>query len=59
MKTLIAIEEKPEKHIRFEERVLFNKIQEEASEKQLLIIQKLHNTDVGCNIDTWNDKFWE
>lgn len=59
MKTLIAIEEKPEKHIRFEERVLFNKIQEEASAKQLLKIQKLHNTDVGCNIDTWNDKFWE
>jgi len=32
MKTIVTIEEEIEKHIRFEERILFNKIQKEASE---------------------------
>lgn len=59
MKTIVAIEEELEKHIRFEERVLFNKIQEEASEKQLSRIQELHNANIGCDIDKWEDKFWE
>lgn len=59
MKTIVAIEEELEKHIRFEERILFNKIQEEASEKQLLKILELHNSGVSCNIDNWDDKFWE
>ncbi|MCO6499900.1 MAG: hemerythrin domain-containing protein [Vicingus serpentipes] len=59
MKTIVAIEEELEKHIRFEERVLFNKIQEEASEKQLLKVLELHNSNKGCNMDNWNDKFWE
>lgn len=59
MKTIVAIEEELEKHIRFEERVLFNKIQEEASQKQLLRIQELHKTNLGWDIDSWDDKFWE
>lgn len=59
MKTIVAIEEELEKHIRFEERILFNKIQKEASEKQLLRIQDIHNSVTNSNIENWSDKFWE
>lgn len=58
MKTIIAIEEELEQHIRFEERILFNKIQEQASEKQLIKIEKLHN-NINSKIESWKDKFWE
>jgi len=59
MKIIIAIEEELEKHIRFEERILFNKVQEEASERQLLKIQELHNAPTVSNIEKWSDNFWE
>lgn len=59
MKTIVSIEKELEKHIRFEERILFNKIQEEASKKQLQRIQELHNLSTNYDIDSWNDKFWE
>jgi iron-sulfur cluster repair protein YtfE (RIC family) len=59
MKSIVAIEEELEAHIRFEERVLFNKIQEVASERELLKIEKLHNKNSGGNIESWEDKFWE
>lgn len=55
-KSLTLIEEELEQHIRFEERVLFNEIQKIATEKQLLIISKIH-TDGKFN-DNTDDPFW-
>ncbi|MDC6390466.1 hemerythrin domain-containing protein [Maribacter sp. PR1] len=55
-KSLSLIEEELEKHIRFEERVLFNEIQKVATEKQLEAISKIH-TDEKFN-DNINDPFW-
>ena len=55
-KSLSLIEEELEKHIRFEERVLFNEIQKVATEKQLETILKLH-TDEKFN-DNTDDPFW-
>ncbi len=43
------------KHVRFEERILFNQIQNTATHQQLEIIAQTHNVDV-C--DNWPDKFW-
>lgn len=59
MKSIVAIEEELEKHIRFEERVLFNKVQEVASERELLHIEKLHDSIKNVNVKNWTDKFWE
>ena len=56
-KSLHRIEEELEQHIRFEERVLFNEIQQVATKEQLEIIQKLHTH--GKFNDNTNDKFWE
>lgn len=56
-RSLNRIEEELEKHIRFEERVLFNEIQQAASEAQLLEIAQLHTGTVFP--DTWEDRFWE
>lgn len=46
-----------ESHIRFEERVLFNEIQKEASPEQLLEIEKRHNHPDFC--DNSDDEFWK
>ena len=46
-----------EGHIRFEERVLFNKIQEEASAEELQEIQQHHNKEITCGV--WEDEFWK
>ena len=56
-KSLHRIEEELEQHIRFEERVLFNEIQQVATKEQLEIVQKLHTH--GKFNDNTNDKFWE
>ena len=55
---LNSIEEELDKHIRFEERVLFNEIQEVASAEQLLEIEKHHN-GIQFSDDDWPDHFWE
>ncbi|MCB0536105.1 MAG: hemerythrin domain-containing protein [Bacteroidetes bacterium] len=56
-KILSLIEEELEKHIRFEERVLFNVIQSEASSEQLLQIE------IDCAdksfYENLSDPFWE
>ncbi|WCO00676.1 hemerythrin domain-containing protein [Psychroserpens ponticola] len=55
-KTLSSIEEELEKHIRFEERVLFPEIQKVATEAQMLHIDKIHHPDrFEDNLD---DVFW-
>lgn len=46
-----------EGHIRFEERVLFNKIQEEASSEALHHIQQHHGRQISCGL--WEDEFWK
>jgi hypothetical protein len=48
-----------EKHIRFEERILFKHIQETIGADVLETIASYHGTPSG-NIDSrWNDPFWE
>lgn len=48
-------------HIRFEERVLFNEIQQHATPEQLQAIAAADTgTDKGfVSIEQWEDKFWE
>ena len=55
--TLEAIANILEGHIRFEERVLFNKIQEVATDEQLHEIFTHHDHEVTC--DVWPDEFWK
>jgi iron-sulfur cluster repair protein YtfE (RIC family) len=55
-KSLSQIEEELEKHIRFEERVLFNEIQEIATEEQLKLIAEKH-TEEKFQENT-EDEFW-
>lgn len=54
-KTLTDFGEILENHIRFEERNLFNIIQESATEEQLKLIVEHHNEPFN---DTWEDEFW-
>ena len=54
--SLKNIQTELEKHIRFEERVLFNEIQKVASEKQLKIIKEHHSDDKF--VDNLSDQFW-
>ncbi|WP_026810147.1 hemerythrin domain-containing protein [Arenibacter latericius] len=56
-RTISLIEEELEAHIRFEERILFNKIQTEANEQQLETIAKLHPESKFT--ENSNDVFWE
>jgi iron-sulfur cluster repair protein YtfE (RIC family) len=54
--TLLQIEEKLKQHIRFEERVLFNEIQQQATREQLAKIEASHRGSKDCEL--WPDKFW-
>lgn len=56
LETLRQIEAKLKQHIRFEERVLFNEIQEKATPEQLAKIESAHAGVSGCEL--WHDKFW-
>lgn len=56
-KSLHSLEDVLEKHIRFEERILFNEIQSVATTEQLQQI-KLHHADVKFT-DNLTDAFWE
>ena len=56
-KTNSLIEEELEKHIRFEERVLFNAIQSVASSEQLIQIE-IDCSD-KCFYENLSDPFWE
>lgn len=60
-KTLGMIEEKLEAHIRFEERFLFNEIQNTAPPKVLEEMMAIHS---GLNsgtrsVEEWEDEFWK
>ena len=55
--TLSKIEEELDKHIRFEERILFPEIQKVATKTQLTLIEEIHQEDnFEDNID---DEFWK
>jgi hemerythrin-like domain-containing protein len=55
--TLSKIEEELERHIRFEERVLFPEIQKKVTEEQLTLIEDIHQKDEF--IDKLDDEFWK
>jgi len=55
-RSLSQIEEELEAHIRFEERVLFPEIQENATEKDLQLIAEHHTEIKAC--EDWEDPFW-
>ncbi len=57
LKALSLIEEELEKHIRFEERVVFNEVQQAATPGQFEEIEKKHH-GIAFSDDTWEDKFW-
>lgn len=56
IKTLNRIEEELEQHIRFEERILFNEIQQAATEAQLQDMVDIHSSDFCDNL---SDEFWK
>jgi len=55
-RSLSLIEVELDRHIRFEERVLFNEVQKVATADQLALIDKHHNHHAQC--DDWEDEFW-
>lgn len=55
--TLSLLEEKLEQHIRFEERILFNKIQEIATPEQFAQIEKQHSEEKFE--ENTEDVFWK
>lgn len=56
-KSLSLIEEELESHIRFEERSLFNEIQQAATDQQLELIGSLHTEQPF--MDNIEDEFWK
>ena len=59
-KNLGLIEELLDAHIRFEERVLFNEIQEVASPAELEVIFEKHSTQTEVpHGEEWEDEFWK
>jgi hypothetical protein len=58
--TLGAIEEKLEAHIRFEERVLFNEIQQKASPAEIEAMEVLQAAPGNRKqFEDWQDEFWK
>jgi hemerythrin-like domain-containing protein len=54
--TLASIAHKLEEHIRYEERILFNTIQDHLSDQQIKALLS-HDRDIACGL--WEDKFWK
>lgn len=61
VKNLVLIEEKLESHIRFEERILFDEIQQVATPAELENILAMHNSTFADEIfkEKWDDEFWK
>ena len=57
IKTLSLIEEELDGHIRFEERVLFNEVQQIASPAEFEEIERKHHA-IPFSDDDWEDHFW-
>ena len=56
LNSLLTIEKDLEQHIRFEERILFNEIEQLVSSEKMDIINEMHNNQTNNNI--WKDEFW-
>jgi len=56
-KSLNQLEEELEKHIRFEERILFPEIQKIVSEHELELAMKIHSEEIVC--EDWGNEFWK
>ncbi len=56
-RSLNLIEEELDRHIRFEERVLFNEVQQIATIAQLSSVAEHHGSATHC--DDWADEFWK
>ena len=55
----IEFADKPEQHIRFEERILFNHLRDNLNEQQLTsIAQQMGIRPDTFNEDKWEDTFW-
>ncbi len=54
---LHRLEEELEAHIRFEERILFNEVQNAATDAQLQKIEEIHQSD--GEVLSYSDPFWE
>lgn len=55
--TLSEIERLINDHIRFEERVLFQAIQEVATDAELELLKRVHSDAAVCEV--WEDEFWK
>jgi iron-sulfur cluster repair protein YtfE (RIC family) len=55
-RSLSLIEEELERHIRFEERIMFPAIERVASEKELSLIMAIHTETT--KVEDWGDPFW-
>jgi iron-sulfur cluster repair protein YtfE (RIC family) len=56
-KSLSLIEEELEKHIRFEERILFQEIEKVVSKKKIKLVIEIHEDSVL--FEDWGDEFWK
>jgi hemerythrin-like domain-containing protein len=58
--TLSLIEQQLDEHIRFEERELFNEVQDIATEEELNQVLSVHSggKEEIKNIESWKDEFW-
>lgn len=56
-KSLTELHVKLKEHVRFEERILFNEIQDVATKEQLDTIEKFHVNNKFA--DNFNDVFWK
>lgn len=57
LKSVSLIEEELERHIRFEERILFNELERTATAEQLLMVDKLHHEHHFE--ENTEDEFWK
>lgn len=55
--TLSTIESLLNAHIRFEERVLFQAIQEVATPDEVKLLERVHQETGDC--ENWEDEFWK
>lgn len=57
-KLLTEFADSLENHIRFEERILFNHLQQHLSEKELKKLEESHSKREDDVDDKWDDHFW-
>lgn len=55
---LLTFADTLEKHIRFEERVLFTHLQQKLSAADLQALMNTHSANTVVADDNWADKFW-